>query len=606
VRELDELAERFWAWRARQQPRTRDDIPRLDRPAGWLPEVGPELAARRRDELGAFEAELVRIRPDQIPDRVDHRLLKSAMARVTWESDVLRVRGIPRFWTDQALGPVFDALLRPGVDTLRVAEVVRLLRAVPGTLSYGPRELGTAAREFAERAVAELDGIGDRLAACAQALAGIDPAAGADLRSAAAEAGGALEGFRTWLAARIPELPSAVPVGRAQYEWFLREVACVPLTVEEIGAIGRREYERAVWLELLHTTRNRAVPVPLLPADAGQQVRAQARDEAAVRRFYVGRGLLSQPDSLRHYRTLPMPAYLEPLAFLGVADELTGPGRLAEDGVAYVPPPGPGLPYFRAANARDPRAGILHEGAHYQQLALAWRNPRPVRRHYYDSGANEGIAFYNEEMMLVSGLVDDAPHTRTVLCNFMRLRALRVSVDLGLATGALPIAAAAAELADRVPMDEATAREEAAFFAETPGQALSYQVGKTQLIALIADAVRLRGGHGSGLDLQRLHDAIWVNGNVPIALLRWELLGLTDELAALGIELPSGAQRSGRHESRSMSRVPTLNSLNSSRPPSAASRRCSSSRAASSPIWRALLSITVTDGCHQRASGESS
>jgi len=322
-----------------------------------------------------------------------------------------------------------------------------------------------------------------------------------------------------------------------------------------------------------------------------------------VRRFYVGRGLLSQPDSLQHYLTLPMPAYLEPLAFLGVADELTGPGRLAEDGVAYVPPPGPGLPYFRAANARDPRAGILHEGAHYQQLALAWRNPRPVRRHYYDSGANEGIAFYNEEMMLVSGLVDDAPHTRTVLCNFMRLRAVRVSVDLALATGALPIAAAAAELASRVPMDDATAREEAAFFAETPGQALSYQIGKAQLIALIADAVRLRGG---GLDLQGLHDAIWVNGNVPIALLRWELLGLTDELAALGIELPPGAQRSGRHESRSMSRVPTRNSLNSSRLPSAASRRCSSSRAASSPIWRALLSITVMAGCHQRASGESS
>src|SRR5262249_30040393 len=72
VRELAELAERFWAWRARQQPRTRDDIPRLERPAGWLPEVDPALAASLRDELGAFQAELARIRPDQVPDRVDH------------------------------------------------------------------------------------------------------------------------------------------------------------------------------------------------------------------------------------------------------------------------------------------------------------------------------------------------------------------------------------------------------------------------------------------------------------------------------------------------------------------------------------------------------
>jgi hypothetical protein len=538
MRELDEFSERFWAWRARQQPRTRDDIPRLDRPRGWRPEVEAALAVQRRDELGAFAAELARIRPDEaaVPDRVDYRLLRSAIARVHWESDVLRVRGIPRFWTDQALGPVFDALLRPGVDAARVAAVTRLFRAVPATLAHAPVALVRPAREFAELAVAELDGIAGRVEACAEALARIDPlpvAAAAELVSAAAEAGGALEQFGGWLAGRLPDLPPAVPVGRERYEWFLREVACVPLGVDEIAVIGRREYERAVWLELLHATRNRDVPVPPLPADAAGQASTQARDEAAIRAFYTGRGLLSQPESLRHYLTRPMPAYLEPLLFLGVADDLTGPGRLDEDGASYFPPPGPGLPYFYAADARDPRAGIVHEGAHYQQLALAWRNPRPVRRHYYDSGANEGIAFYNEEMMLVSGLVDDAPHTRTVLCNFMRLRALRVTTDVGLATGTLSIADAAADLAGRVPMDEATAREEAAFFAETPGQALTYQVGKTQLIALIADAVRVRG---ADLDLQALHDAIWVNGNVPVALLRWELLGLTDELPALEME----------------------------------------------------------------------
>ena len=65
MHELDELAERFWAWRARQQPRTRDDIPRLDRPAGWRPEVDPALADRRREELAAFQAELGRTRAGQ-------------------------------------------------------------------------------------------------------------------------------------------------------------------------------------------------------------------------------------------------------------------------------------------------------------------------------------------------------------------------------------------------------------------------------------------------------------------------------------------------------------------------------------------------------------
>ncbi len=455
------------------------------------------------------------------------------MARVEWENEILQVQQLPRYWIDQALGPVYDALLRPGVDSGRVAEVVRLLRAVPLTLSPAAAALTRPAREFAALALSELDGVGARVESCADALARIDPAAAPDLRSAAADAGAALRQFGGYLKAAMPTLPSARPIGRAQYEWFLREVACVPLTVEAIADIGRREYDRAVWLELLHATRNRQLPEPSLPADAAEQMRQQSQGEQDVRRFYADHGLLTQPAWLRRYLTTPIPAYLEPLQFLGMADDLTGPGRLTEDAVAYFPPPAPGLPYFYAANARDPRAGIVHEGAHYQQLALSWRNPRPVRRHYYDSAANEGIAFYNEEMLLVSGLVDDAPHTRTTLCNFMRLRALRATVDIGLATGTLSIAAAARQLESSVPMDSGTANDEAAFFAETPGQALTYQVGKTQLIGLISDAARVRGPH---LDLQRLHDDLWVNGNVPIALLRWELLGLTDELADLDMD----------------------------------------------------------------------
>ena len=531
--ELTELGERFWTWRSSQQPRTRDDVPRLDRPPGWLPDVSQATADRRQDELAALRADLDRIHPAETADRVDHRLLRSAMARVTWESDILRVRGIPRFWIDQALGPVYDSMLRPGLDPARVAEVLRLLRAVPAALSHAPAALGRPAREFAALAIGELDGIGERIAESLRELARIHPAATADLQSAGADAADALEQFRAGLAADVAGLPAAQPVGRGHYEWFLREVACVPVPVDEITVIGRREYDRAVWLELLHATRNRDVPPPPLPADIGQQARQEAQDEQEVRRFYAERGLLSQPDWLRHYLITPMPGYLAPLEFLGVANDLTGPQRLGEDGIAFFPDPGPDLPYFYAASARDPRAGIVHEAVHYQQLALSWRNPRPIRRHYYDSGACEGIAFYNEELMLVSGLVDDAPHTRTVLSNFMRLRALRVTVDVALATGALSITEAARELAQRVPMDVATAQEEAAFFAETPGQGLTYQVGKTQLIALLADAVRLQG---ADVDLQAVHDYVWVNGNVPIALLRWELLGLTDELAAIGVE----------------------------------------------------------------------
>ena len=80
-------------------------------------------------------------------------------------------------------------------------------------------------------------------------------------------------------------------------------------------------------------------------------------------------------------------------------------------------------------------------------------------------------------------------------------------------------------------MDAATAAHEAAFFAATPGQAMTYQVGKTQILRLLADA---RAAAGPEFDLQAFHDRLWREGNVPLALQRWELLGDESEMQALG------------------------------------------------------------------------
>jgi uncharacterized protein (DUF885 family) len=213
---------------------------------------------------------------------------------------------------------------------------------------------------------------------------------------------------------------------------------------------------------------------------------------------------------------------------LGVTDDLTSPSRLDRDGISYIPEPRPDLPYFYLAMARDPRTLIAHEGVHYYQLALSWAHEDPIRRHYYDSGAPEGIGFYAEEMLLQAGLFDDSPRSREIIYSFMRLRALRVEVDVRLALGEITIDEGADYLATRVPMDMATAREEASFFASEPGQAISYQVGKLQVLDFLADSRR-----AEGFSLRGFHDRLWRNGNVPIALQRWEALGIADEIAQL-------------------------------------------------------------------------
>jgi uncharacterized protein (DUF885 family) len=203
--------------------------------------------------------------------------------------------------------------------------------------------------------------------------------------------------------------------------------------------------------------------------------------------------------------------------------DFTSASRLTDNGCRHVTEPSADAGYFLRATAQDPRPLIVHEGipGHWFQLCLSWKHEDPIRRHYYDSGANEGIGFYAEEMMLQAGLFDNSPHTREIIYNFMRLRALRVEVDVKLALGQFTLEQAAKYLEEKVPMDSQTARAEAIAFSTGPGQALTYQIGKLQITKFLAEA-RLQ--QGDKFNLRAFHDFVWKNGNVPIALQEWEYL----------------------------------------------------------------------------------
>ena len=188
--------------------------------------------------------------------------------------------------------------------------------------------------------------------------------------------------------------------------------------------------------------------------------------------------------------------------------------------------------------ARDPRPHLAHEGVpgHAFQLALGYRHPDEIRRHWYDSGINEGLGTYSEEMVLEAGLLDDSAWARESVYRFLRLRALRVEVDVRLATGTFTVDEAADYLRTRVPMDAVTAREEAAGYSAKPGFAIGYLIGKLEITKFLAEA---RRAQGAGFRLRDFHDFLWRNGNVPVVLQRWEYLGLRDELDALEPQAPA-------------------------------------------------------------------
>jgi len=525
---LDKLATDFWAWRAKYAPFTGDDVNRIERPGGVRDWSRAQIDNQRKD-LAEVEARWKKLDATgwPIPKRVDYRLIGSALSRGRWELDVNpRWKRDPNFYIEQTLTPVVEALTVPGpYDAARSREILTRIENIPSILQQGEENLANPPAPFVTVAIQALENIRPRLHQMARALLRSTTLNEEELNGATDRAADALEKFRQWLQDKLPTLPKETALGRDAYLFFLKNVGLMPYSPEELLAMGQQEWNRAVAFEAFEKERNRNVPPLKLASNTDSWIKDAAAKELLIRQFLETHGILTVPDWGQHYTLRAMPEYLHALEGFGETDDFTSPSRLKENCIRYVDPPSGNLGYFWRATGQDPRPITVHEGipGHYFQLCLSWKHEDPIRRHYYDSGANEGIGFYAEEMMLQAGLFDDSPHTREIIYNFMRLRALRVEVDVKLALGQFTLEQAAKYLQEKVPMDENTARREATAFSTGPGQALTYQIGKLQIIKFLAEA---RMQQGEKFNLHAFHDFVWKNGNVPIALQRWEYLGV--------------------------------------------------------------------------------
>jgi uncharacterized protein (DUF885 family) len=524
---LEKLADDFWSWRAKYAPFTGDDVNRIERPGGTRDWSRSAIDSHRK-ELAEFDARWKKIDASEwpIPNQVDYRLIGSALARVRWELDINpRWKRDPNFYIEQTLTPIVEALTVPApYDEAHSREILTRIENIPAILQQGVANLEKPPAPFATVAIQALDGVRERLHKMAAALRSSTTLKEQELNGAADRAADALEHFAARLQEKLPSLPKETAVGRNAYIFFLKNVALLPYSPEELLAMGRQEWNRAVTFETYEKERNRDVPPLKLAENTESWIKDTAAMELSIREFLDKHGILTVPDWVQHYALRPMPEYLHALESFGETDDFTSASRLKENCVRYTNPPSPNLGYFWRATAQDPRPIIVHEGipGHYFQLCLSWKHENPIRRHYYDSGANEGIGFYAEEMMLQAGLFDDSPRTREIIYNFMRLRALRVEVDVRLALGEFTLEQAAKYLEEKVPMDPNTARQEAIAFSTGPGQAITYQIGKLQITKFLAEA---RMQQGEKFNLRAFHDFVWKNGNLPIALQRWEYLG---------------------------------------------------------------------------------
>jgi uncharacterized protein (DUF885 family) len=530
---LDQLASEFWTWRAQYRPFTFDDVPRMEHAPG-VRDWSAAAVTKQRAELAEFERRWKALRTDGWPVGrvVDYRLMGSAIARVRWELDVNpRWQRDPTFYVEQTIDALQEELMPPPpFSDERSREMVARMENIPSILEQAKPNL-MAVAPFAKLTIAMLSDIDARLVRVER---GVSPLLTSDdqrsrFQIAIAAASKAFIDYREWLRQNLPNMRQEFALGDKAYGFFLHQVALLPYTPEQLLSMARQDFERVLAMETYEHQRDLRASELKMAATAEEETARMAREDANIRRYMMEHQILTVPPDLPHWTIRQAPDYVAAFDGLGELDDFTGPSRLRQDGTRWIQPPSKDLPYFWKAYAQDPRTTGVHEGVpgHFFQLSLSWRNPDPIRRQYYDSGANEGIGFYAEEMMLDSGLYDDSPRTREIIYNFARLRALRVEVDVKLALRQFTIAQAADYLARTVPMDRRTAEGEAADFATAPGLGIAYEIGKLQIERMLAER---RLEQGDKFTLREFHDYVWSNGNVPLSLQRWELLGLDDDV----------------------------------------------------------------------------
>ena len=78
-------------------------------------------------------------------------------------------------------------------------------------------------------------------------------------------------------------MPEKAAIGRANYEFFLTNVALLPYTPEQLLSISQQEWERAVSFEQIEKQRNQDLPELTIAASTEEQIRNSDRDELAIR-----------------------------------------------------------------------------------------------------------------------------------------------------------------------------------------------------------------------------------------------------------------------------------------------------------------------------------
>ncbi|HEY0626801.1 MAG TPA: DUF885 domain-containing protein [Allosphingosinicella sp.] len=165
----------------------------------------------------------------------------------------------------------------------------------------------------------------------------------------------------------------------------------------------------------------------------------------------------------------------------------------------------------------------LHEAVpgHHHQIALQQEMElAPYRKNFVGFTAfTEGWGLYAESLGKEMGLYD-TPAKRMGQLSYQMWRAARLVVDTGIHSKGWDKARAVAFMKQNTALTDANIDAEVNRYISWPGQALGYMIGNIRIRELRARAERELG---TKFDLRRFHDAVLLQGSVPLDVLETQV-----------------------------------------------------------------------------------
>lgn len=337
----------------------------------------------------------------------------------------------------------------------------------------------------------------------------------ADINEAIEEATIATIDLIQWLKDEADKKTGPSGLGKDNYTWYQQNVHLVPLSWEDEVMILKRELARA-WASLkFEEQRNKDEP-ELVAAASPEEFETMAQE--SIRKML---------DFLEQQEIVTVAPYFEQ--------------TLQDHRMAFIP---------------EEKRNFFTIGAHYSPLPLYshfyhWfelarmenePNASEIRRgallyNIFDS-RNEGTATAVEEMFMQAGLYDDTPRVREIVWIMIAQRAARGLGSLYAHANEMTMEEAGSIHSEYTPRGWMKTEKELLLFeqhlyARQPGYGTSYIVGKYLLEETIAEVARLNELAGEEFIMRDFFDELNRIGNIPIALGRYEMTGLDDQLTMI-------------------------------------------------------------------------